>query len=46
MGAAMTAITGAVDFATVITGMGVVFGALAACYIVFKGGKMLLAAIR
>lgn len=46
MGAAMTAITGAVDFATVITGLGVVFGAIAVVYVVFKGGKMLLGAIR
>lgn len=46
MGAAMTAISGAVDFATVITGLGVVFGAIAVVLVCFKGGKMLLGAIR
>jgi len=46
MAAAITAITGAIDFSTVITGLGVVFGALAGVYIVMKGGGMLLSAVR
>jgi hypothetical protein len=40
------AITGAVDFASIVTGAGVVFGALAIAYVAFKGGKMLLSIIR
>lgn len=46
MAAAITAITGAVDFATVITGLGVVFGAVAGVFIVMRGGKMLISAVR
>lgn len=46
MEAAVTAITTAVDFSTVVTGLGVVFGALALVFVCFKGGKMLLAAVR
>ena len=42
----ITGITGAVDFAAVVTGAGVVFGALALVYVAFKGGKMLLSVIR
>lgn len=34
-----------VDFSTVITALGVVFGALAVVFIVSKGGKFLLSAI-
>lgn len=44
--AAVTAITGSVDFATIIVGLGVVFGAVALVMVAMKGGKMLLAAIR
>lgn len=44
--AAVAAITGQVSFATIIVGLGVVFGAIALVQISFKGGKMLLAAIR
>lgn len=44
--AAVSAITSAVNFATVVTGLGVVFAAVAVVYIAMKGGKMLLSAIR
>lgn len=41
-----TAITGAVDFAAIVTGIGVVMAAVAVVIVAMKGGKMLLAAIR
>ncbi len=44
--AAVTAITGAVDFAAVVTGIGVVGGALAVAYVAFRGVKILLGALR
>lgn len=40
------AITGAVDFAAIVTGAGTVFGALAVAYVAFKGGQMLIGIIR
>jgi len=40
------AITGAVDFAAIVTGAGVIFGALAVAYVAFKGGQMLVSVIR
>lgn len=46
MSAAITAITTAVDFSAVVTGLGVVFAAIAGVIIVMKGGKMLIASIR
>lgn len=46
MEAALQAITGAVDFSDVIVGLGVVFGAIAVVLVCFKGGKMLLAAVK
>lgn len=42
----ITGITGAVDFTAIVTGAGVVFGALALVYVAFKGGQMLLGVIR
>lgn len=42
----VTAVTGAVDFAAIVTGAGTVFGALALVYVAFKGGQMLLSVIR
>lgn len=42
----ITAITGAIDFAAVVTGAGVLFGALALVYVAFKGGQMLVGALR
>lgn len=41
-----TAITSAVDFAAIVTGIGVVIAAVAVVLVAMKGGKMLLAAIR
>ena len=38
----MTAITGAVDFATVLTAIGTVGAALAAVYVGIKGAKIVL----
>lgn len=46
MEAAMLAITDAVSFDTVITGLGVVFGAAVLVHITLKGGSMLTRAIR
>jgi len=43
---AVTAITGAVDFATVITGIGAVFAAIVLVRVAMVGGKLLIAAIR
>ena len=44
--AAVSAITSAVDFANVITGIGSVFAAVVLVTIALKGGRMLLSAIR
>lgn len=44
--AAVTAITGAVDFGTVVTGIGAIAAAVALVYISIKGAKMLLGMIR
>jgi hypothetical protein len=46
MEAMVTAVTGAVDFATIVTGAGTIFGALALCYVAFKGGQMLIGVLR
>lgn len=40
------AITGAVDFAAIVTGAGVVFGAMAVAYVAFKGGSMLIGVLK
>ncbi len=42
----ITAITGAVDWAAVVTGAGVIFGGLAVAYVAFKGGSMLINVLR
>lgn len=42
----VTAITDAVDFAAIVTGAGVIFGALGIAYVAFKGGQMLIGVIR
>lgn len=39
-------ITGSVDYATIITGLGAVFAAVALVVVAVKGGKMLISAIR
>jgi hypothetical protein len=44
--AAVTAITGAVDFASVVTGIGVIAGATVLVLIAVKGAKMLLGMVR
>ncbi len=44
--AAVSAITSAVSFTTVIVGLGVVFAAVALVLVSMKGGKLLLSAIR
>lgn len=44
--AAVSAVTGAVDFATVITGIGTVFAAVVLVKVAMVGGRKLLAAIR
>ena len=44
--AAVTAITSAVDFATIITGIGAVGAALGLVYVSKKGLKILLSAVR
>ena len=46
LAAMTTAITTAVDFAPIVTGIGVIIAAVALVVIAMKGGKMLLAAIR
>lgn len=44
--AAVAAITGAVDFATIITGIGVIAAAVALVLISVKGARMLLGMIK
>lgn len=44
--AAVTAITGAVDFGTVVTGIGAIAAAVALVLIAVKGGRLLLGMIR
>ena len=44
--AAVTAITGAVDFATIVTGIGSVAAAIVVVLISIKGAKMLLSMVR
>lgn len=39
-------ITGAVDWATVITGVGVIAGLLAAVFVAFRGARMLTSFLR
>lgn len=46
MDAAISSITGAVDFSAVITGIGTIGAAIAAVYIAYRGVKMLLSAVR
>lgn len=41
-----SAITAAVDFSTVITGIVATMALLAAVYVAFKGGKLLIRAVR
>lgn len=43
--ATVAAITGSVNFATIITGIGVICGAVALVLISVRGGKMLLGMI-
>jgi hypothetical protein len=43
--AAVTAITSAVDFSTIVTGVGAVFAAVVLIKVAMVGGKKLLAAI-
>jgi hypothetical protein len=44
--AAVTAITTAVDFGTVVTGIGAIAAAVALVYISIKGARMLLGMVR
>jgi len=44
--ATVTSITGAVDFATIITGIGSVAAAVVVVLVAFRGAKMLLSAVR
>jgi hypothetical protein len=44
--AAVTAITSAVDFGTVITGIGAIAAAVALVYISIKGARLLLGMVR
>lgn len=44
--AAVTAITSAVNFGTIVTGIGTIAAAVALVYIAVKGAKMLLGMIR
>ena len=44
--AAVTAITGSVDFATVVTGIGAIGAAIAIVYVSIKGARMLIGMIR
>jgi hypothetical protein len=44
--AAVTAITSAVDFSTIITGVGGVFAAMVLIKVAMVGGRKLLSAIR
>lgn len=46
MEAMVTAITGAVDYAPIVVGIGTIAGAVALVYVAWKGAKMLLAAVR
>jgi len=46
MEAMVTAITGAVDYSSVVTGIGTIAAAVAVVYIAFRGARMLLSAIR
>jgi hypothetical protein len=43
---AVTAITSAVDFGTVVTGIGAIAAAVALVYISIKGARMLLGMVR
>ena len=43
---AVTAITSAIDFATIITGIGTVVAAVAVVLVAMKGGRLLLSALR
>ena len=43
---AVTAITGAVDFTSIITGVGAVFAAVVLIKVAMIGGRKLIAAIR
>jgi hypothetical protein len=44
--ATVTAITSAVDFTTIVTGIGTVAAAVVVVYMAVKGAKMLLSMIR
>lgn len=44
--AAVKVVTDAVDFATIVTGVGTIGAAVAVVYIAIKGVKLLLSAIR
>jgi len=44
--AAVTAITSAVDFATIVTGIGAVFAAVVLVKVAMVGGRKLISAIR
>ncbi len=44
--ATVTTITSAVDFGTIVTGIGAIAAAVALVYIAAKGARMLLSAIR
>jgi hypothetical protein len=44
--AAVTAITGAVDFGTVVTGIGAIAAAVALVLISIKGARLLLSMVR
>lgn len=46
MEAMVTAITTAVDFSDIVTGIGTIAAAVAVVYIAMKGARMLLSAIR
>lgn len=43
---AVSAITGAVDYATVVTGIGAIGAAIVIVYIAIRGAKMLLGMVR
>lgn len=44
--AAVTAITGAVDFATIVTGIGAIGAAVVGVYVAVRGARMLLSMVR
>jgi len=46
MEAMVTAITGAVDFSSIVTGIGTIAAAVGVVYIAMRGAKMLLSAVR